>query len=126
MSLIRRVIPPLLVLLLSCCAVEPGYNRYQLPDDRSQPGSSAVAELQQSARRALDDGDFRLAVEYLQRAIKIEPRNPYSWHYLGETYRRSGDYQRCAEMVERSFSYSEAGDDLDIPNRRLRTLCLAG
>jgi len=126
MSLIRRAIPPLLALLVSGCAVDTGYNRYQLPEAQGQPGDSAVDELQRNARQALDNGEFQLAIEYLQRAIKIEPRNPYSWHYLAETYRRGGDYRRCAEMVERSFSYSEADEDLDILNRRLRTLCLSG
>jgi Tfp pilus assembly protein PilF len=124
MSLKRFSIP--LLLFLSACAVEPGYNRYELPAADSQPGDSAVAQLQESARQALERHDYQQAIEYLQRAIKIEPRNPYSWHYLGETYWQSGDYQRCAEMVERSFSYSEADDELDILNRRLRTLCLSG
>ena len=64
-----------------------------------------------------------MAIEYLQRAIRIEPRNPYSWHFLGDTYRARGDYRRCLEMVERSYSYSEEGSELDAQNRRLRQIC---
>ncbi len=126
MPLIRRLIFIVLAQWLASCAVEPAHNPYQLPADESQPGDSAVVELQQRARQALDGGDFRLSIEYLQRAIRIEPRNPYSWHYLGATYRASGDYRRCLEMIERSISYSDEGSDLDAPNRRLRQICQAG
>jgi len=126
MSLIRRLIFTVILSWLASCAVEPVHNRYQLPADEQQPGDSAVAELQQRAKQALAGKDYRLAIEYLQRAIRIEPRNPYSWHYLGETYRASGDYRRCLEMVERSSSYSEEGGDLDASNRRLRQICQSG
>jgi len=121
MSLIRLSIP--LLLLLSACAVDPGYNRYELPAAQNQPGESAVAQLQRNARQALERDDYQQAVEYLQRAIKIEPRNPYSWHYLAETYWLSGDLRRCAEMADRSFSYSSEEDELDELNRRLKDKC---
>jgi hypothetical protein len=62
----------------------------------------------------------------LQRAIKIEPRNPHSWHYLAETYWRSGDNLRCLEMVERSRSYSSSADDLEHANQQLREKCQQG
>jgi len=123
MSLIRRLILTAIALWLASCAVQPVHNRYQLPAGEPQPGDSAVAELQQRAKQALAGDDYRQAIEYLQRAIRIEPRNPYSWYYLGETYRASGDYRRCLEMVDRSFSYSEEGSDLDAMNRRLRQIC---
>lgn len=121
MSLNRLSIP--LLLFLSACAIEPGYNRYELPAAGNQPGDSAVVQLQRSAKQALERQDYRQAVEYLQRAIKIEPRNPYNWHYLAETYWLSGDLRRCAEMADRSFSYSDEGDELDELNRRLKEKC---
>jgi Tfp pilus assembly protein PilF len=121
MSLKRFSIP--LLLFLSACAVEPGYNRYELPAADGQPGDSAVAQLQESARQALERHDYQQAVEYLQRAIKIEPRNPYNWHYLAETYWQSGDLRRCAEMADRAFSYSSEADGLDEQNRRLMDKC---
>ncbi len=127
MSLIRLSGLVLLALLLSACTLEQRYNQYQLPSQQSQPGQGgAVAELQRNARDALRQRDFQQAVDYLQRAIKIEPRNPRSWHYLAETYWRSGDSRRCLEMVERSFSYSSSADDLDQANDRLREMCQQG
>jgi Tfp pilus assembly protein PilF len=118
-----KLLSLLLLLLLSACAVEPAYNRYELPAAAGQPGESAVAQLQRKAREALEHSDYQQAVDYLQRAIKIEPRNPYSWHYLAETYWLSGDLRRCAEMADRSFSYSSEADRLDAANRRLKEQC---
>ena len=118
-----KLLSILLLMLLSACAVEPAYNRYELPAAAGQPGEAAVAQLQRKAREALDHNDYQQAVEYLQRAIKIEPRNPYSWHYLAETYWFSGDLRRCAEMADRSFSYSSEADKLDEANRRLKEQC---
>lgn len=117
----------LLTLLLSACALEPRYNRYESVPGTSQAGvSDAVGELQRSARDALARRDFQQAIDYLQRAIRIEPRNPFSWHYLAETYWRSGDPRRCLDMLERSFSYSSSGDRLENLNQRLRARCEGG
>lgn len=127
MSLIRLHCLVLLALSLGACTLEQRYNEYQLPTQQSQPGQGgAVAELQRSAREALRRQDYQQAVDYLQRAIKIEPRNPRSWHYLAETYWRSGDNRRCIEMVDRSFSYSSSADDLDHANQQLREMCQQG
>jgi len=126
MSLIRIKSLLILALVVTACAVEPRYNQYQLPTQQSQPGQGAVVELQRNAKAALQRQAYQQAVDYLQRAIKIEPRNPHSWHYLAETYWRSGDYRRCVEMVERSFSYSSSDDDLDHVNQHLKEKCQHG
>ena len=111
---------------LCACTVEPQFNRYQLPADPVFSGQGAVAELQKSAFRALDNQAYHEAIDYLQRAIKIAPRDPLSWHYLALTYWRSGEMERCVEMTERSFSYSEVDDNLDYANQRLREKCRRG
>lgn len=127
MSLIRQCCLLLLLLLLGACALEPQYNRYQSPPPQEDSGQSgAVAELQRGARNALSRQAYQQAIDYLQRAIRIEPRNPFSWHYLAEAYRRSGDARRCLEMVERSFSYSSSADRLEDANRKLRANCESG
>ena len=127
MSLIRIKSLVILALILTACATGPRYNRYQLPAGQSQPGQQgAVAELQRNARQALERQAYQQAIDVLQRAIKIEPRNPHSWHYLAETYWRSGDSLRCLEMVERSRSYSSGADDLEHANQQLREKCQQG
>jgi Tfp pilus assembly protein PilF len=126
MSLIRSLIGAITVLWFAGCATQEAPNRYQLSFAQAQPGDSAVAELQRSARSALESGDYEQAVDFLQRAIRIEPRNAHSWHYLAEAYWHHGDFRRCSEMVERSASYSSPGDGLEGPNLLLREKCRQG
>ena len=116
----------ILIAWLAGCATQPPPNRYELPADRSQPGDSAVAALQREARNALERGEYQQAVSLLQRAIRIEPRNARSWQELAETYWRSGDLRRCAEMVERAQSYRVPGDGLERDNILLREKCNQG
>ena len=117
MSLKRIQLLAGLLCCLAGCSLAPTSNPYQLPAGQSQPQQAAVTELEQQA--------WARAADYLQRAIRIEPRNPLSWHYLAQSYRGSGDYARCVEMAQRSFSYG-GGERLDTANRQLRASCERG
>ena len=110
MSLMRFICLSIIGLLLAACALEPEYNRYQSPPEQNRPGQSgAVAELQRNAREALARRAYQQAIDYLQRAIRIDPRNPFSWHYLAETYWRSGDPAR--KSLESDTPNSSSGSD---------------
>lgn len=125
----NRLIPLagiLVAVLLVSCATEPRNIPYEIGVEPRAGQAGAVEALQTSAIEALQRQSYQQAIEYLQRAIRIEPRNPRSWHYLGQTYWRQKDYDRCMEMVERSFSYSSRDDGLDKANRDLMSRCQPG
>ena len=123
MYLKHTAIALIILAWLSGCVSQPPPNRYELPTGQAQPGDPAVAKLQRNAREALERGEYEQAVALLQRAIRIEPRNARSWQELAETYWRSGDLRRCADMVERSESYRIPGDGLERNNLLLREKC---
>ncbi len=112
----------LVCAFLASCAIQPKNNPYQ-SIEKPATGQTAVDQLQQSAIDALQRQAYPQAIEYLQRAIKIEPRNPLSWHYLAKIYLNRKDYQRCLEMIDRSYSYSTAEDRLDKANQALKKQC---
>ena len=115
-----------ITLLLGSCARAPTTQPYAEPGrDDSPTRQSAVDSLQQQANTALQERDFPLAIETLQRAIRLEPRNPYSWHYLGLTYLEMGDFSRCRAMAERSSGFSAIDDQLQGANQRLLNRCAA-
>ena len=121
---IKKLAPMLLILLVASCAgprIET--KRYHQISDVDRSGTAAVSELQNEAIRALDRGNTQQAVDYLQRALKIEPRNPFNWYYLAQVYQYSKNFDRCIDMLERSISYSFGNDDLDSANRALRDQC---
>lgn len=82
-----------------------------------------VAELHRNALTALAQNNSQQAIDLLQRAIKIQPRNPYSWHYLALSYWQEENYGKCLEMIERSRSYSATLTDLEQKNQSLKADC---
>ena len=112
-----------IIVIVSCTG--PGITpvRYQTASIASERTTGPIAELHRKAISAISHNLYPQAVEYLQRAIKIEPRNAFSWHYLAQTYWHSKQYGRCLEMIKRSISYSSDLDDLDRANSALITQC---
>ena len=115
--------PLLLVLLLglTACTTAPVYE-----SPGSAPGSSgdvagapgsgadsgsagAVGELVESSRASRASGDYALALADIERAIRIEPRNPYLWLELGEIHLSGGDNGQAAAMARKALSI--AGND---------------
>jgi tetratricopeptide (TPR) repeat protein len=121
----------ILALVATCtaCTVpeqEPD-NRYQRSIEDASSAAEAVAapviQLQNQALAAINEDQYPLAIDYLQRAIKIQPRNAWSWHYLADIYWRRGQYEHCLGMIERSHSYSQKDPAVDDANAALRDQC---
>ncbi len=115
--------PILVCLIIAGCTVAPTTNRYQTGVVETSSSSAPVAELHQHAVNALAQNNAQQAIEFIQRAIKIEPRNALSWHYLAQSYLQDKNYAKCLAMVERSYSYSTIADDLDQANQALQYQC---
>ena len=129
-GLVRRLLKIALgiamaLALAACGAVStPTTNRYQQPPPgASAPAPDAVGQLQRDARAALDGAAPERAIDYLQRAIRIEPRNASSWQLLAEAWRQAGDGRRCVEMARRAASYGRGDAAFERDNRRLLDAC---
>ncbi len=142
-TLYRHLAIVVLVSICASCQVadQPVDNPYQRPVDNSsadndgsqqstadsavaaQSTPQAVIQLQNQALAAINEDQYSLATDYLQRAIKIQPRNAWSWHYLADIHWRQGQHERCIAMIERSQGYAGADKQLDSENLRLREQC---
>lgn len=111
--------------LTGCVRIAPDHPYSEPGRELSPARQSAVDLLHREAAEALQQQNFPLAIETLQRAIRIEPRNPYSWHYLGQTYSDMGDMSRCHAMAQRSLGFSTDNPPLDLANQRLLENCPA-
>jgi predicted Zn-dependent protease len=125
---LQRLAIVLLLLFSSACQVPepPADNRYQRAPETtasSQAPSSPVVQLQNQALAAINEDQYQLAIDYLQRAIKIQPRDPWSWHYLADIYWRKGQYDRCLAMIDRSSGYAVDDAALADANADLRAQC---
>jgi tetratricopeptide (TPR) repeat protein len=57
------------------------------------PPDMKADDLNESARAAMGNGDFPMAIKLLKRAVDVDPRNKYAWNNLGLAYLsiRQGD-----------------------------------
>jgi predicted Zn-dependent protease len=69
----------------------------------------AIAGLVESARSDANSGRLVQAAATLERALRIEPRNPRLWHELARVRLRQGDTAQAANLAARSNSF--AGSD---------------
>ncbi len=110
-------------MIVSCSTQEPLSNQYQSDAEVTQQQNRPAAELQQQALSEIDAGRYQQAADYLQRAIRIQPRNAWSWHYLATVYWYQGRLDRCLAMIDRSSSYAGLDDAVGDVNDRLRMKC---
>lgn len=76
------------------------------------PAASALLE---SAAQSLHAGQLDQAAATLERALRIEPRNPAILHYLGQTRLQQGQYQQAESLAAKSNTL--AGRDFDLRER---------
>ena len=114
-----------LVLLVAGCATleapaptEPAPE--SLPAPVLRPENAAVAGLMQSARAETDAGRLGNAAASLERALRIEPRNPRLWHELARIRLKQGDYAQAENVAARSNTW--AGDDRELRAANLRLI----
>ena len=123
-SLCRLALLVLLLIGVGCSvSEEPKENPYQSPVDSGDSGSEPIRLLHNQALAAINESQYQQASDYLQRAIKIEPRNAWSWHYLADVYWRRGELERCLAMIQRSQSYAVDDEQLASANQLLMAQC---
>jgi Flp pilus assembly protein TadD len=118
-----------LLLVCSACQVpeQASDNRYQRAIETTvsaqESRSPAVIQLQNQALAAINEDQYQLAIDFLQRAIKIQPRDAWSWHYLADIDWRRGEYEHCRAMIERSSGYAPNDVQLGEANAALLAQC---
>lgn len=72
------------------------------PGNAPVSDNTAVVELVNAARTADTNGKPDNAVARLERALRIEPRNPALWQELAKLRLQQGQYQQAEGMAARS------------------------
>jgi tetratricopeptide (TPR) repeat protein len=99
-----------MALLASCKSILP-------PPPVSE--NSAVVGLINVARADTDAGNYPNAVASLERALRIEPKNPRLWQELARVRFKQGDYAQAENLAARSNSWVGSDNDLRAENWRL-------
>lgn len=94
-----------ILALASCVVVPPPATPEEALARTPVSDSNAVIALVESARADSDGGNFAKAAGALERALRIEPRNPRLWHELAQLKLKEGDYVQAASMAARSNTW---------------------
>lgn len=101
-------------LLAGCAGMLPS-----APEERPVSDNSAVVALMDNARNDVAGGKPDSAVASLERALRIEPRNPRLWQELARLRLQQGQYQQAEGMATRSNSWAGEDKALRAENWRL-------
>ncbi len=92
----------------------------------SQPSTNpAVIALLDKARSDANAGQLPSATATLERALRIEPRNPALWQELALLKLQQGDYRQAENFAARSNSWSGNNKPLAAKNWRIISEALA-
>jgi cytochrome c-type biogenesis protein CcmH/NrfG len=112
---VRILLLFLVALAAGCAAVAP-----EQPTTPPQPPeNAAVASLMQSAHADADAGRLASAEASLERALRIDPRNPRLWQQLAGVRLQQGDYAQAESLAARSNSWAGQDNVLRAENWRL-------
>ena len=81
--------------------------------------SVAVAGLMDSARSDAAAGRLAEAAATLERALRIEPRNPRLWQELARVRLQQGDFPQAESLAQRSNSWAGSDSALRAENARI-------
>jgi len=103
------------LLLIAGCATPPAPTTEEKPAEppplapAPHKESVAIAGLMETARADAASGNLAGAAASLERALRIEPRNPRLWHELARVRLKQGQFAQAENVAARSNSW--AGED---------------
>ena len=119
----KRFVAPAIALLLAACASaprpEPGPPPSPFPTLPPHPETPAVASLIDNARLDSQAGRYSNAAASLERALRIEPRNPRLWQELSRVRLAQRDYDQAESCAQRSNSWAGSDNALRFENWQL-------
>jgi predicted Zn-dependent protease len=68
------------------------------------------------AERQANDGDLRAAAMTLERAIRIDPRNPVLWHHLASVRLAEGNADQAEGLAKKSNALAAGNYPLQARN----------
>jgi len=125
----------LILLLLTACAA-PTSAPVETSSTPSAPTpaspsptareTTAVASLMESAHADAAAGRLPDAAATLERALRLEPRNPRLWQELARVRLAQRDYVQAEQLAQRSNSWAGSDSALRAENARIIEEARAG
>lgn len=81
-----------------------------------QQSSPAVVALLDDADQYSSSGKKQEAIATIERALRIEPKNPVLWHRLGQLRLQEGNYDQAVAMAKKSNVLADKNPSLQYDN----------
>jgi predicted Zn-dependent protease len=112
-----------LFLLAACATQAPSPVETPTPSPvpaaPAKQENAAIAGLMDGARSDAAAGKLGSAAATLERALRIEPRNPRLWHELAKVRLRQSDYTQAESLAARSNTYAGSDGELRAANQKI-------
>ena len=103
-----------LLVLTGCAVIQPVVSEPE-PSSRNE----AVVALLDTAHRQSSSGQLDEAGASLERALRIEPRNPYLWQELARVRLNQGQYRDAENLAAKSTTLAGGNKNLRAENWRI-------
>lgn len=114
------------LVLSACSTLATRDEQYVVDTDgdtarvRPQAGTSkAVLALLAKARQSAMEGQLGRSEAFLERALRIEPRNPVLWHYMAKLRLNQGRLDEASGLAAKSNSLDRNNKTLQADNWRI-------
>ena len=115
-----RILLALAMILAGCATVQqPAPGPATAPEPAAPTENLAIAGLLDGARTDAAAGRLANAAASLERALRIEPRNPRLWQELARVRLKQGDHAQAESTAARSNSWAGGDNGLRAENWRL-------
>jgi len=101
----------LLLSLTACQAPKEKLPTWSSDKGEVRPGPStgkAVLALLKKARNASKNGDLNMAESFLERALRIEPRNPTLWLYMAKLRLFADKAKEAINLAKKALALSSS------------------
>ncbi len=119
MTNLRRAAAIAAILLLAGCSVLQPVSGPRMPSPAPSSENTAVVALLQKSQRQSSAGQWDAASASLERALRIEPRNPALWQKLARVRLEQGDYPQAENLAAKSNSLAGSDNRLRAENWRI-------
>ncbi len=89
------------------------------PQISSNPTSGTVLALLSQAKEQEKSGNPEKAAAVLERALRIEPKNPQLWYRLALLRLQQGQLDLARSLAAKSSALAQGDEDLQIKNRTI-------
>lgn len=96
-------------LMENCISLNEKIKNNEEQSKKSVSKNQKAIDLYSNGNDELKKENFKKAIEYFEKALKIDPEFTFAWDNLGVSYRKLDNYDKAIESYEKSLEINPKG-----------------